>query len=200
MHMNNNIMRNISYGLFILTAKDGDKPNGCVINTLQQVTTDPNRITITVNKANYIHDMILKTGEFNVSILNEDAKFDTFKHFGFQSGRDVDKFRDFPMMLSENGLPYITEGSNGFISGKVVQTIDLGTHTMFIADAVDGDVTSDIPSATYAYYHKHIKEAPAKETSGWVCTICGYVYKGDVLPDDFICPICKHPASDFKKL
>lgn len=198
--MNNNIMRNISYGLFILTAKDDDKLNGCVINTLQQVTTDPNRITITVNKANYTHDMILKTGEFNVSILNEDAKFDTFKHFGFQSGRDVDKFRDFPMMLSENGLPYITGGSNGFISGKVVQTIDLGTHTMFIADAVDGDVTSDIPSATYAYYHKHIKETPAKETSGWVCTICGYVYKGDVLPDDFICPICKHPASDFKKL
>jgi len=193
-------MRNISYGLFILTAKDGDKLNGCVTNTLQQVTTSPNRITITVNKENFTHDMILKTSEFNVSILSEKAKFDTFKHFGFQTGREIDKFADYPMVLADNDIPYITDGTNGYISAKVIGTIDLGSHTLFIADVTGGDVISDDPSATYDYYHKNIKESPAKETKGWVCKICGYVHPHDELSDDFICPLCKHPASDFEKL
>lgn len=198
--MDKKVMRNISYGLFILTAKDGDKLNGCVINTLQQVTTSPNRATIAVSKENYTHDMIIETGQFNVSILSEKAGFDTFKHFGFQSGREIDKFDDYPMELSENGIPYITKGANGFISCSVIQSIDLGSHTLFIADVTDGKVLSDDPSTTYEYYHKHIKEAPDAKASGWVCKICGYVYSGDVLPEDYICPLCKHPASDFEKL
>ena len=198
--MDNNVMRNISYGLFIVTAKDGDKLNGCVTNTLLQVTTSPNRVTIAINKDNLTHDMVLKTGEFNVSILSEKAKFDTFKHFGFQTGRDVDKFADYPVQLAANGIPYITDGANGFISAKVAQFIDLGSHTLFIADVIDGQVLSDEPSATYAYYHKNIKEAPAKKSSGWVCKICGYVHPHEELGESFSCPLCKHPASDFEKL
>ncbi len=198
--MDKNVMRNISYGLFILTAKDGDKLNGCVTNTLQQATTSPNRITITVNKENLTHDMVLKTGEFNVSILSEKAKFDTFKHFGFQTGRDVDKFEEYPKEMAANGIPYIADGVNGFISGKVIQSIDLGTHTLFIADVTDGEVLSQDPSATYEYYHKNIKESPDKKSAGWVCKICSYVHPHEELPADFICPLCKHPASDFEKL
>lgn len=193
-------MRNISYGLFILTARDGDKLNGCVTNTLQQVTTSPNRITITVNKENYTHDMLLKTGEFNVSILSEDAKFDTFKHFGFQTGREVNKFENYQSPLSKNDIPYIIDGTNGYISAKVIHSIDLGSHTLFLADVTDGQSLSDVPSATYEYYHNNIKEKPDNSSSGWVCKICGYVYPNDDLPADFICPLCKHPASDFEKM
>ena len=198
--MDNNVMFKISYGLYVLTAKDGEKSNGCIINTLEQVTTTPNKVTIAVNKSNYTHDMILKTGRFNASILSEKADFDTFKHFGFQSGRDVDKFSNYPAEISENGIPYITKGTNGFISAEVISTVDLGTHTLFVANVTDGKVLSDDSSATYDYYHKHIKEAPQKKSKGWVCKICGYVYEGDELPDDFVCPLCKHDAADFEKL
>ena len=198
--MDKKVMRNISYGLFILTARDGDKLNGCVTNTLQQVTTSPNRISITVNKENYTHDMVLKAGEFNVSILSEDAKFDTFKHFGFQTGRDIDKFEDFPMVLAKNDIPYITDGTNGYISAKVIHSIDLGSQTLFLADVTDGEVLSSVPSATYDYYHKNIKESPDAKSKGWVCKICSYVHPHEDLPADFICPLCKHPASDFEKL
>ena len=198
--MDNNVMFKISYGLYVLTAKDGEKSNGCIINTLEQVTTTPNKVTIAVNKSNYTHDMILKTGRFNASILSEKADFDTFKHFGFQSGRDVDKFSNYPAEISENGIPYITKGTNGFISAEVISTVDLGTHTLFLANVTDGKVLSDDSSATYDYYHKHIKEAPQKKSKGWVCKICGYVYEGDELPDDFVCPLCKHGAADFEKL
>lgn len=197
--MDNNVMFKISYGLYVLTAKDGDKRNGCIINTLEQVTATPNRVSIAVNKGNLTHDMILKTGDFNISILSEKAVFDTFKHFGFQSGRNVDKSANFPMETSENGLPYVTQGTNGFLSGKVTSTVDLGTHTLFIADVTDGKVLSEDPSATYDYYHKHIKEAPQQKARGWVCKICGYVYEGDPLPEDFVCPICKHGAADFER-
>ena len=198
--MDNNVMFKISYGLYVLTAKDGEKSNGCIINTLEQVTTTPNKVTIAVNKSNYTHDMILKTGRFNASILSEKADFDTFKHFGFQSGRDVDKFSNYPAEISENGIPYITKGTNGFISAEVISTVDLGTHTLFVANVTDGKVLSDDSSATYDYYHKHIKEAPQKKSKGWVCKICGYVYEGDELPDDFVCPLCKHGAADIEKL
>lgn len=197
--MDNKVMRNISYGLFVLTAKDGDKLNGCVTNTLLQVTTSPNRVTIAVNKDNYTHDMIIKTGKFNVSILSEKANFDTFKHFGFQSGRDVDKFENYQAPLAENGIPYITDGTNGFISADVIQSIDMGSHTMFIADVTSGEVLSNDPSATYDYYHRNIKESPDQKASGWVCKICGYVHPHEDLPADFICPLCKHPASDLEK-
>lgn len=204
-------MFKISYGLYVLTAKNDKQHNGCIINTLQQVTTTPNRVTITVNKANHTHDMIMETGLFNVSILSEKATFDIFKHFGFQSGRDVNKFENYPMEISENGIAYIPEGANGFISGKVIQTVDLGTHTMFVADVTDGKVIAEDASATYDYYHKNIKKMPADKGAGdaadgsgkggskWVCQICGYEYEGDQLPEDFVCPWCKHGASDFKK-
>ncbi|MGN0155407.1 MAG: flavin reductase [Lachnospiraceae bacterium] len=199
--MNSKVMNKLSYGLFVLTAKDGEKDNGCIINTAAQVTTSPNRIIVTVNKDNYTHDMIMKTKEFNVSILDESASFDTFKHFGFQSGRDTDKFAEITFARAENGIAYLTKECNGYISGKVMDTIDLGTHTMFIADVTDGDVLSENASATYAYYHANIKSsAKPVEKKGFICTICGYIYEGDTLPADFVCPICKHGAEDFKPL
>ena len=199
--MNNKVMNKLSYGLFVLTAKDGDKDNGCIINTAAQVTTTPNRIIITVNKENYTHDMIKKTGEFNLSVLDESAVFDTFQHFGFQSGRDTDKFAEITFARAENGIAYLTGECNAYISGKVADTVDLGTHTMFIADVTGGEVLSDKDSATYAYYHANIKpSAKPVEKKGYICTICGYIYEGDSLPADFVCPICKHGAEDFKPL
>lgn len=200
--MNNKAMYKLGYGLYVLTAKD-EKDNGCIINTAIQVTTTPNRISITVNKQNYTHDMIQKTGVFNLSVISEEADFSLFQHFGFQSGRDVDKMKDFENKAqAENGLYYITKGTNAYLSGKVIQSIDLGTHTMFIADVTDGDVLSDAASVTYDYYQKSIKPKPEKkpEVKGYRCTICGYIYEGDVLPEDFICPICKHGAADFEKI
>lgn len=199
--MDNKVMNQLSYGLFVLTAKDGDKDNGCIVNTAAQVTTTPNRIIVTVNKENYTHDMIKKTGEFNVSVLDESATFDTFQHFGFQSGRDTDKFAEITFARAENGIAYLTKECNAYISGKVTDTIDLGTHTMFIADVTGGEVLSDKASATYAYYHANIKpSAKPVEKKGYICTICGYIYEGDSLPADFVCPICKHGAEDFKLL
>lgn len=199
--MNDKVMNKISYGLYVLTAKDDAKQNGCIINTLEQVANTPARVSISVSKANYTHDIIVKTGEFNVSILSEKATFDIFKHFGFQSGRDVNKFADYPMGVAENGIAYVTEGTNGYVSGKVLQSLDLGSHTMFIADVTGGEVFNEDASATYDYYHKNIKTAPDEKVSSgsWVCKICGYVYEGDPIPKDFICPWCKHPASDFEK-
>lgn len=200
--MNNAAMFQLTYGLFVLTAKDGEKDNGCIINTVQQVTSTPNRISIAVNKNNYTHDMIIKTGEFNVSILSEEVPFDIFKHFGFQSGRDTDKFAEFDAFdRSENGIAYLNKYANAFLSGKVVQTVDLGSHTLFIADVTDGEVLSSVPSVTYAYYHKNIKPQPqATKAKGWRCKICGYIYEGEELPADFICPICKHGAADFERI
>ena len=197
-------MFKFSYGLFVLTAKDGEKDNGCIINTASQVTAEPNRITIAVNKGNYTHDMIKKTGVFNVSILSQDVTFDTFKHFGFQSGRDTDKFDGYAdAERSANGLFYLTKGTNALISAKVTDMKEFETHTLFIADVTECRVLSDVESVTYAYYFAHIKPKPQpveEKKAGWVCKICGYVYEGEELPADFICPLCKHPASDFEKL
>lgn len=199
--MNEKVMQKLSYGLFICTAKDGDKDNGCIINTVTQVASSPNRISISVNKLNYTHDMILKTGAFNVSILSEQATFETFQHYGFQSGKDVDKMIGIEYQRADNGIVYIRNQTNAYISGKVIQSIDLGSHTLFIADVVDGEIFNEEPSVTYAYYFAHIKPKPKKTSKkGWICTICGYIYEGEILPDDFICPICKHPASDFKPI
>lgn len=199
--MNNNAMFKISYGLFVLSARDGDKDNGCIINTAQQVTVAPNRITVAVNKVNHTHDMIEKTGVFNLSVLDQSATFDTFKTFGFQSGRDTDKFAGIEFERSPNGLAFLPKEANSYISGKVVSTVDLGTHSMFVADVTDAEILSAVDSTTYDYYQKHIKPAPPKtEKKGWICKICGYVYEGDELPEDYICPLCKHGAVDFERI
>lgn len=199
--MDRKVMQKITYGLFVLTAREGEKDNGCIVNTVSQVTTTPNRIIVTVNKENYTHDMIQRTGVFNLSVLDESAEFSVFQRFGFQSGRDTDKLEDFVCPRSENGIVYIPEMTNAYISAKVISAMDLGTHTMFLAEVTGGDVLSDRESVSYTYYHKNIKpSANVKKKKGWICQICGYVYEEEVLPEDFICPICKHPASDFVKL
>ena len=201
--MDSKVMNKIGYGLYVLTAKEDGKNNGCIINTTQQVTSSPNRISVTDNKDNYTHDMIMRTKEFNVSIISEKADFDLFKHFGFQSGRDVDKLSDYAdKKEASNGIVYVTNGTNAYISGKVINTVDLGTHTMFIADVVDGEVIDDATSATYDYYHKNIKVMPKKTgtTKQYVCKICGYVYEGEELPEDFVCPLCNHGVENFEEL
>ncbi|MDY4692524.1 MAG: flavin reductase [Blautia sp.] len=202
--IDNNAFFKLSYGLFVLTAKDNDKDNGCIINTVTQLTDEPKRITIAVNKQNLTHDMILKTGVFNVSVLSQDVPFKIFQHFGFQSGRDTDKFAEFEdKSRSDNGLYYLNKYSNAFLSAKVIETKDYGTHTLFIADIEQAEVLSDVPSVTYAYYFDHIKPKPQpadEKKKGFVCKICGYVYEGEELPADFICPWCKHGAADFEPL
>ena len=203
--MNTKTMYNLTYGLFVLTSAFEGKDSGCIINTAGQVTTTPNRISIAVNKANFTKELVEGSGKFNISILSEKADFELFRHFGFQSGRDVDKFASFEnCRRSANGLYYITTGTNGFISASVEQKIDLGSHTLFIASVEDMEVLSDAASATYAYYQSVIKPGPVQSaTTGktaWRCRICGYVYEGEELPADYICPLCKHPASDFEKV
>ena len=205
--MDNKAMYKLSYGLFVLTTKLGDKHNGCITNTAIQVTTDPNRIAFAVNKANYTHEMLLKSKIFNISTISEDASFELFKRFGFQSGRDTDKYEGFTgCKEADNGITDITEGTNSYISGIVCDTVDLGSHTLFICRVTDAEVLNDIPSATYEYYHANIKpkpEAVGTTPDGqtiWRCKICGYEYVGEELPDDFVCPLCKHPASDFEKV
>lgn len=197
-----NAMFKLSYGLFVLTAKD-DRDGGCIINAVNQITDSPKRISIAVNKANATHDMIARTGAFNLSVLTTETQFPLIQRFGFQSSRDADKFADYDFTArSENGLIYVTESSNAFISAKVVQALDYGTHTVFIADVTEAKVLSNAPSLTYAYYFEHVKPKPAalSEQKGWVCKICGYIYEGDDLPADFICPLCKHGAEDFERL
>ena len=203
--MNKEAMYQLSYGLFVLTARMGDRDNGCIINTAGQVTSTPNRISITVNKDNFTHDLVKESGKFNISVLSERAGFETFQHFGFQSGKTVNKFDGYhSCKRSTNGLYYITEGTNAYISAAVEQAIDLGSHTMFIASVEDMDVLASVPSATYAYYQSNIKPKPEKPAvtgkTVWRCVVCGYIYEGEELPADFICPICKHPASDFEKV
>ncbi len=203
--MDKKAMYKLSYGLFVLTSCHKGKDSGCIINTAGQVTSEPNRLSIAVNKSNYTHDLILSSGIFNISVLSEDASFSVFQHFGFQSGREVEKFKDYAACKrSENGLYYITEGTNAYLSAHVEQAVDLGTHTMFIARVTDMQLLSSAPSATYTYYQSHVKpkpEAAQKEgKTSWRCTVCGYVYEGEELPDDFICPLCKHPASDFERI
>ena len=209
--MNNKAMFKLSYGLFVLTAKDGDKDNGCIVNTAIQAASEPNQLCVCVNKANYTHDMIMKTGEFTVSVISQKGSFDLFKHFGFQSGKNVNKFDNFSACKrGSNGILYVTEGTNAFISVKVEKTQDLGSHTMFIGQITDMEVLDDASSATYEYYQNVIKPKPQPKAEAvgttsdgqtiWRCTICGYEYVGEELPIGFICPVCKHPASDFEKV
>ena len=198
--MDNSALFKLSYGLFVLTARQDGRDNGCIINTAMQVTDDPKRITIAVNKCNLTHDMVLATGQFNISVLSQDAVFWVFQHYGFQSGRDVDKFANIPETRTGNGIRYVEGCTNAVISGNVIQTVDCGTHTLFVAAVTDAKVLAQEPSMTYQYYFDHVKpkSAPA-DTGKWVCKICGYVYEGDTLPPDFICPWCKHGAEDFEK-
>lgn len=200
MEINNNSMFKISYGLFVLTANDG-KDNGCIVNTVQQITQEPLKIAVAVNKDNYTHEQINNTGEFNVSVLTESVPFSTIQHFGFESGRNVEKFEGFnDVARTENGILYLTKDTNAVISGKVIEKVDCGTHTLFVADVCEAKVLSDESSVTYQYYFDNIKPKPEAKKKGYVCKICGYVYEGDPLPEDFICPLCKHPASDFEPI
>ena len=201
--MDTNVMFKIGYGLYVLTASEGEKDNGCIINTVMQVTSNPLQIAIAVNKRNFTTGMIQKTKKFNLSILSETAKFDIFEHFGYHSGRDSDKFASFyDTKRSPNGVLYITQNTNAFMSAYVQQEIDLGTHILFIAQLVEAENLSDVPTVTYDFYQKNIKpkpqSAPAKK--GWICKICGFIYEGEELPPDYICPICKHGAADFEKI
>lgn len=196
-----NAMFNISYGLYILTSKD-EKMNGCVINALSQVTSTPNRIMIAINKNNYTTEQILKTKKFNVSILNEEANFELIKRFGFSSGKNTNKFEDFQNYeIAENEIPYITQGVNSYISATVVDVRDLGTHYEFLADVDKEEVLNNIPSITYAYYQSNIKPKISSQQKKvvYICSVCGYVYEGDPLPEDFVCPLCWHDARYFVK-
>ena len=199
--MAGNAMHNLTYGLYVLTARDGDRHNGCIIDTAVQVASSPAKLSISVNKNNLTHDMILKTGEFNVSVINVRATLKLFERFGFQSGRTTDKFAGYnEYVAGENGLYYITEGTNSYISVKVFKTEDLGSHTMFIGEITDMKVLNDITSMTYKYYLDNIKPKPKavgvtdEGQTVWRCTVCGYEYVGEELPENFICPLCKQPA------
>ena len=198
----NEAMFKLSYGLFVLTATENGKDNGCIINTASQITDNPKRMTIAVNKSNYTCGMIERTKKFTVSVLSQEATFDIFKRFGFASGKDTDKFTGHnDHYRTENGTFFICEGTNAYISCTVTETIDCGSHILFIADVTEAETLSDVPSATYQYYFDNIKPKPeVPKKKGYVCKICGYVYEGEELPEDFVCPLCKHGADDFEEL
>ena len=190
----------IGYGLYVVTSNDGKKDNGLIVNTVTQLTDTPNRIAVNINKANYSHHVIKQTGVLNVNCLSVDAPFSVFQQFGFQTGRSVDKFAGQKVYRSDNGLVFLDKYINAFMSLKVEQYVDLGTHGMFICSVTEARVMSDQDTMTYTYYQKHVKPKPQTEgKKGWVCKVCGYIYEGDELPEDIICPLCKHPASDFVK-
>ena len=203
--IDNTALFKISYGLFVLTARDAGKDNGCIINTAVQLTSSPCRLAITVNKQNYTHDMIMRTDAFNLSVLSEEAPFKVFEHFGFQSGKNVNKFAD---CESENrmgnGILYVPKFTNAVLSCAVCGWVDCGSHTMFIADVVETKILSNVPSMTYQYYFDNVKPKPVATADapkkGYVCKICGYVYEGEELPPDFVCPLCKHGAEDFEPI
>ena len=190
--MNTKAMYKLGYGLYVLTANDGGKDNGCIINTAIQVANTPNRIAISVINTNHTCQMVKNTGVFNVSCLTEAAPFAVYSHFGMNSGRDIDKFADFTACeRADNGVLYVTKDTNGWLGCKVVSSTDLGSHTLFIAELTHGEVLSDMPSVTYAYYQDNIKpkaKPASKKKAVYVCKICGYVYEGDELPADYVCP------------
>ena len=202
-----NPLFNIQYGLFVITTCDGDRDNGCISNTVMQVAMQPDRISVALNKSNLTTELIQHTRRFTASIISEAADFELFKHFGFQSGHMVDKFADFSdSRRVSNGTLAITCGTNAFLSVEVEQVVDLGSHFLFIGPITEMETLTEVPSATYNYYQEHIKPKPEPvgQTSDgitiWRCVICGYEFIGEELPADFICPICKHPATDFEKV
>jgi len=192
---------NIGYGLYVITSNDGKKDNGLIVNTVTQVTNSPNRIAVAINKENYSHHIIKQSGKMNINCLTVDAPFSVFEQFGFVSGRNVDKFADYETLRSDNGLVFLSRYINSFMSLKVEQYIDLDTHGMFICSITEARVINNAETMTYTYYQENVKPKPETEgKTGYVCKICGYVYEGDPLPDDFICPLCKHGAADFEKI
>ena len=192
---------NIGYGLYVVTSNDGKKDNGLIVNTVTQVTNSPNRVAVCINKQNYSHHTIKQTGVMNVNCLSVDAPFSVFQNFGFQSGKNVDKFADWTPLRSDNGLVFLPKYINSFMSLKVEDYIDLDTHGMFICSVTEARVLSDKETMTYTYYQNNVKPKPETEgKKGWVCKICGYVYEGEELPVDFICPLCKHGVADFEPI
>ena len=196
-------MYKISYGLFMITTKNGDKQNGCIVNTVSMITDEPKRIVVFVNKANYTEKLLRESKIFNVSVLSQSAPFSVFEQFGFVSGRDKDKFADKTYPTTGNGLYYLPQYANAVLSARVIDAYDYGTHTLFVAEVTEAKKLSDESSVTYEYYQSNIKPKPTakREENGkkrWVCKVCGYVHEGEELPEDFICPWCKHPASDFE--
>ena len=191
----------IGYGLYVVTSNDGRKDNGLIVNTVMQVTSSPERVAVAINKANYSHDVIRKTGKMNVNTLTVDAPFKVFEAFGFRSGRDTDKFKDCSPSRTENGLAVLPRYINSYMSLEVESYIDLGSHGMFICTVSEAAVVSDAETMTYSYYHANVKPKPETEgKKGWVCKICGYVYEGETIPEDFICPLCKHGVADFEPI
>ena len=192
---------NIGYGLYVVTSNDGTKDNGLIVNTVSQVTDSPNRVAVTINKANYSHHVIKKTGIMNVNVLDTSAPFFVFEHFGFQSGRNIDKFAGCENLRSDNGLRFLPRYINSFMSLKVEQYVDLDTHGMFICSVTEARVISDKDTMTYAFYHENVKPKPETEgKKGFVCKVCGWIHEGDTLPDDLVCPLCKHGAADFEPI
>ena len=192
---------NIGYGLYVITSNDGKKDNGLIVNTVTQVTNSPNRIAVAINKDNYSHHVIKQTGKMNINCLTVDAPFAVFEKFGFTSGRNTDKFAECEPLRSDNGLVFLPRYINSFMSLNVEQYIDLDTHGMFICSVTEARVISERETMTYTYYLDNVKPKPETEgKKGYVCKICGYVYEGDTLPDDFICPLCKHGVADFEEI
>lgn len=202
-NINNSALYNIGYGLYVVSVNDGNKDSGCIVNTVIQVTSNPLQIAVTVNKENYTHDVIAEKGVLNVNCLSVKTPFSVFENFGFQSGREADKFADVSFKRSENGLAVLDKYANAFMSLMVTRTLDLGTHTMFICAVTEADVLNKDESMTYSYYHKNVKPKPQQKlepVKGYICKICGYVYEGEELPEGFTCPLCKHGAEDFEPI
>lgn len=199
--MNTKALNQISYGLFVASSKYDKKMNGCIVNTVMQVTSNPLQIAVAINKNNLTCEIAQNSKMLSLSILSETAPFSLFQNFGFQSGREADKFVGYPFQMTKQELPYLTEHTTAYIDCTVKDTTDLGSHILFICGVNDCDILSDEKPMTYAYYHESVKPRPAdSKTKGWRCTICGYVHEGEELPADFICPICKHGAEDFEKI
>ena len=200
--MNMKALYHITYGLYLLSARSYGQDNACIINTAVQVASEPLRISISVNKGNKTHDMIMESGRFNLSALTTDAPFSLFQRFGMQSGRDVNKFIGFDdVRRADNGILVLSRYASAYISLKLVRTLDLGSHTLFIAELEDAQVLSDLPACTYGYYQSDIKPKPQPEKKkGWVCSVCGHVYEGEELPDDYVCPLCRHGREDFQPI
>lgn len=190
----------IEYGLYVVTCKGEELDNGLILNSVMQVTAEPLQVAVTINKSNFSHDIIKNSGVMTLNCLDETAPFSLFQNFGMKSGKDNYKFIGVKADRAENGLLYLTEYSNSFISLKVENYTDLGTHGMFICTVTETKILNEQPTMTYSFYHKNVKPKKAASKKGYVCKICGYVYEGEPLPGDFICPLCKHPASDFEKI
>lgn len=199
-NIDTNALFKISYGLYVVTSHDGKKHNGIIVNTVMQLTDTPNRVGVCINKVNYSHDIIKSTKTMNINCLTESTPFETFKNFGFKSGRDNDKFDGVDFYTSENDLAVLKENINAFISLKVTDYVDLDTHGLFICEVTEAEIINDDNAVTYTFYQKNIKPKPETKKKGFVCKICGYVYEGETLPEDYICPLCKHGASDFEEI